>query len=219
MVAALAEHYGLRRPREEGSPFEAVLAAGLGQAADAGRATAAIKAWSAADMFEPGILASADPAELIDVVREQSVNLSAKAAILAQRLGKWFSAAFPDQEQGAYGSSASTSRLRAELLSLRGIGQATADAILLALGRPCYPVDRGSYRILLRHGWIDQTADYDEVHQLLNSQAGENAAGIAYLSESLVRVGREFCGLAASKCLGCPLRAFLPENGPLEPEG
>jgi endonuclease-3 related protein len=217
--AALAEHYGQpRRVREEASPFEAVLAAGLSQAADPAGAAAAIRAWSAAGMLEPRVLAGADPAELVDIGREQSVKLSSKAAVLAQRLASWFSAAFPDEEDDAYGSSPSTSRLRAGLLSLRGIGQATTDAVLLALGRPCYPVDRGSYRILLRHGWIDPTADYEEVHQLLNGRCGENPAEIAFLSQSLSRVGREFCGVRAPKCQHCPLREFLPESVPLEPE-
>ena len=67
-----------------------------------------------------------------------------------------------------------TARLRRELTALSGIGQAKADAILLfGLGRPVYPVDRGTYRILVRHGWIDPSADYDEVSQLLIHAIGD----------------------------------------------
>ena len=40
-----------------------------------------------------------------------------------------------------------------------GIGLAAADAILLfALKRPSYPVDRATYRVLVRHGWLDPSA-------------------------------------------------------------
>jgi endonuclease-3 related protein len=220
MVAALAEHYGQpQRPREDISPFEAVLAAGLSRLADHAQAAAAIKGWSSAGMLEPGIISRADPTELIDAAREESAKISAKAAVLAQRLASWFSVAFPDEMDVHDASRSSTGHLREGLLSIRGIGQATADAILLALGRPCYPVDRGTYRILLRHGWIDQTADYEEVHQLLNGQADEDPAQILRLSEALERVGRQYCRLASPKCHRCPLGEFLPENGPLEPAG
>ena len=62
--------------------------------------------------------------------------------------------------------------LREELSMIKGIGPATADAIiLLALKRPSYPVDRASFRVLVRHGWIDSTATYDDARDLLVNQA------------------------------------------------
>ena len=55
-------------------------------------------------------------------------------------------------------------------------------------GRPTYPVDRGTYRILVRHGWIDQTAEYEEASELLSRQAAGNSQEIARLS-ILARAG------------------------------
>ena len=124
-----------------------------------------------------------------------------------------------DQEREGLEPGNPTSRLRDGLLAINGIGQATADAILLALGRPTYPVDQVTYRILIRHGWIDSSADYEEVHQLLNRRAGENVEEIEHLSNWLRQVGRQYCRLRSPKCDPCPLRCVLPESGPIEPEG
>src|SRR5262249_44308684 len=96
---------------------------------------------------------------------------------------------------------------------------ATADAILLfALGRAAYPVDRGTYRILVRHGWIDTSADYEEVSQLLVRLAGERPDELVRLSRGLVQVARQYCRVGSPRCTRCPLKAVLPEQGPLEPD-
>ena len=43
-----------------------------------------------------------------------------------------------------------------ELAGIKGIGPAAADAmVLFALKRPAYPVDRATFRVLVRHGWLD----------------------------------------------------------------
>jgi endonuclease-3 related protein len=79
--------------------------------------------------------------------------------------------AFVDERYG--GSLArmfrtATPQLRAELLSLRGIGPETADAILLyAGGHKVFVVDTYARRILQRHGAIDQAASYDEIRTLV----------------------------------------------------
>jgi endonuclease III len=219
MIAALADQYGQPQFPVEGLPaFEAVLAVGLTRAGDLARADATLEALYRAGLLLPETLAGSEPVEILDTLREAGVTLPAKSASLLRRLARWFSTALGNEAEALDGLAPPTSRLREQLTALSGIGSATADAILLALGRPTYPVDRGTYRILVRHGWIDPSAEYDEVSELLNKQADENPRELARLAHWLVQVGRQFCGLKSPKCQRCPLRGLLPVDGPLEPE-
>jgi endonuclease III related protein len=60
-----------------------------------------------------------------------------------------------------------TTKLRAELLSLNGIGPETADSILLYAGNhPVFVVDAYTRRILERHEMIDANARYEEIREL-----------------------------------------------------
>lgn len=63
-----------------------------------------------------------------------------------------------------------TPQLRAELLSLNGIGPETADSILLYAGNhEVFVVDAYARRILHRHGIIPETAKYEDVRALMES--------------------------------------------------
>lgn len=60
-----------------------------------------------------------------------------------------------------------TGRLREELLSLNGVGEETADAILLYAGQhPVFVVDAYTRRILDRHGIVAGSAPYEEIRAL-----------------------------------------------------
>jgi endonuclease-3 related protein len=219
MVAALANRFGQPQPpREAASPFESVLAEGLSRATSATQTDAVISALDCSGLLRPGVLAALDAAELVDVLAAAGVSIAARTALLLKRLAAWCADAFSDATDPAENPVPPTSRLRADLLAIHGIGQATADAILLALGRPRYPVDHSAYRILVRHGWIDPSAVYDEVHDLLTGRARQDPAEIARLSWWLGAVGHHYCGRSSPKCERCPLREFLPETGPLEPD-
>jgi len=64
-------------------------------------------------------------------------------------------------------SGKETCELRKHLLSVNGIGQETADSILLyALNKPIFVVDAYTRRILLRHYLIKEDYSYTEVQNL-----------------------------------------------------
>jgi endonuclease-3 related protein len=219
LFAALADHFAKpwQTPQKARS-FELVIEVALRKTANVTGVDAAIDVLAQSGLLQPEDLAGADPRELIEVLGGASVKLSPKGALLLKRLAGWFATAFSEDAEPAAASSPPTSRLREGLLAIRGIGPATADAILLALGRPRYPVDHATYRILVRHGWVDPSAEYDEVHDLLTRRTREDPAEIARLSRWLVAVGRHYCGRSAPKCERCPLREFLPDAGPIEPD-
>ena len=109
------------------------------------------------------------------------------------RLARWY----VERDRGPGDESldsVATESLRADLAGINGIGPATADALLLlALSRPVYPLDRATYRILIRHGWLDSWADYDEARDVVERPWPGDPVPLARLSVWLARIGSEFC--------------------------
>jgi endonuclease-3 related protein len=214
LLAALAGRYGAAPPpAPDDEPFVSILRAFLEQTHGAARGRAILSALRDAGLLDPADLSAADPVEVGDVLAGCGVTNPAKAAASLRRLVRWVTGRLDTIE------SAPTESLREELRGLRGIGPATADAILLGgLGRPAYPIDRGTYRILVRHGWIDTTAGYDEARSLVEQPAADDSPALRALSHGLGRVAVEFCRPTVPRCERCPLRAFLPANGPIAGE-
>jgi endonuclease III len=197
--------------------WEAALRAALSRGPGADRSERTVRALDQAGLLEPYALTRVAATELRDTLAESGVTITDKTAALVHRLAAWYAASFPDHPAGA-DRDVSTPRLRAELLAINGVGQGTADAILLALGRPSCPIDPGIYRILVRHGWCEITADYEEASESLGRHAGEDPAEIERLTRGLSRLARKYCGVRAPKCTSCPLCGLLPESGPIDPE-
>ncbi len=220
LVAALAEHYGQPQPvTEKRSGFEAVLMAALARSADSIRGQGVIEALEGPGLLDARMLCDADPSEVLDLLRDAGLNPAARSVALMKRLARWYSKTFDSDEPIQNLDAGKLENLRTELATINGVGRATADTIMMALGQSAYPVDRGTYRILLRHGWIDTATDYDQASDLLSRQAAGDSEQLACLSSWLVQVGRKFCGPRSPKCQRCPLRCVLPEQGPIEPEG
>ncbi len=110
-----------------------------------------------------------------------------------------------------------TEAIRSQLLQLFGIGEATADNILLYAGnRGIYSVDKLTRRILLRHGLIGTRTKDPEIQRMLADAFSGDADLFSDFQALFVRIGRDFCEKSNPKCLECPLRSFLPEGGPRE---
>ena len=209
---ALAAHCGPGEaavPRDD--PFAQILTVTLERSMDAPKAARVVDALRQAGLLDPKERASADPSELVEAARPAGVEMTAKAVAPLKRLAHWATNA-GDIDRAA------TESLREELVAINGVGPASADEILMrALNRPIYPVDRASYRIFVRHGWLDPSADYEEARDVFERLEPESAEGLARLSSWLEQIGSRFCRPSVAKCDRCPLRPFLPEGGPIEP--
>jgi endonuclease-3 related protein len=98
-----------------------------------------------------------------------------------------------------------TEQLRAELLSVKGIGRETADSILLyAFDRAIFVVDAYTARVVFRHQLLEPEADYEQLRELFESNLDEDLQMFNEYHALLVRVGKEFCK-PKPKCPGCPL--------------
>jgi endonuclease-3 related protein len=214
LVAALAAHYG-PPPARGGPAGEAVFRAYLDLRLGPRRCDAALDALRDAGLLEPGNLADSDPLEVRDTFGLQNIPVTPKDARILRHLAHWLAR----HDTGGPLDEVATESLREELRSLQGVGQATADAVLLyGLGRLAYPVDRASFRILVRHGWLDAWADYDEARALIERREPEDPGDLVRLAYWFDRVGVEACRPATAHCERCPLRPWLPEGGPAGPE-
>ncbi|MEO6810455.1 MAG: endonuclease III [Isosphaeraceae bacterium] len=214
LITALTEFYGLP---DQGPAvndlFEAVLTVSLGRSLAPVQAGAIRLGLRDAGLSDPDSLASADASALAEIARCSGVPRATKTLRPLQRLARWV----VDRGGAETLADAPTEALRDELLGINGIGPASADAILLhALGRPIYPVDRATYRILVRHAWLDPSSEYDEARDVVQRCDPDYSAALARLSAWFERVGVSYCRPSVAKCLKCPLRPFLPEDGPRE---
>ncbi|QDV37908.1 HhH-GDP family DNA glycosylase [Tautonia plasticadhaerens] len=166
--------------------------------------------WSA----DPGALSGADAREVADALRVGGGAKVPEGLVAGvKRLAAWVVG-----RGGMEGVLAgATEALREELRAIRGVGAATADRLLRdALDRPAFPVGRADYRIMIRHGWIDPPADYDEARSVIEDAAPGGAEALRRLGSWFDRLARP-CRVSAPQCDRCPLQPFLPEGGPLDP--
>ncbi len=105
-----------------------------------------------------------------------------------------------------------TDKLREELLSVNGIGQETADSILLyALGKPVFVVDNYSRRILSRHRLIPEGASYAKIQELFTQSLSADTEAFGEYHALIVKTGKLHCA-KTPRCEGCPL-----EHDPHDP--
>ncbi len=225
VVAALLDRHG-PPPRPGGGGgeaegqgagrFGAIARVAVGRVADPRTTEAVLAALGAAGLLDPEALGRASLAEVEDVLGGARVRLAAKQLGPLRRLAVWAAGGGlgdPGEEPP------STETLRSEWRAIGGIGPTTSDALLLfALGRTAYPVDRATYRILVRHGWLDPSADYDEARSIAEGLAPEDPTALAPIASAMARLGREHCQAGIPRCDRCPLRPWLPEGGPREAE-
>jgi endonuclease III related protein len=96
--------------------------------------------------------------------------------------------------------------LRKRLLEVKGIGQETADSILLyALQKPVFVVDAYTRRVLSRHGMISNRASYEEVQKLFTRHLSPDEKLFNEYHALLVHVAKSACK-KIPKCDICPLR-------------
>ena len=103
--------------------------------------------------------------------------------------------------------------LRASLLGVNGIGPETADSILLyAAKKPFFVVDAYTRRILYRHGFISNNADYHEVQRLFTENLPKDTRLYNEFHALIVKAGKERCRKRNPLCSKCALESLLPRR-------
>jgi endonuclease-3 related protein len=105
--------------------------------------------------------------------------------------------------------------LREQLLRVNGIGPETADSILLYAGNmPTFVVDAYTARMVKRHEWVDEEADYYAIKDYFESQLDSDTRFFNEYHALIVQLGKHFCK-PTPVCTECPLCDLLPEGSDL----
>jgi endonuclease-3 related protein len=197
-------------------PFGAMIAALLARQVGPAVWRPVIDAMAEQGLLHPSRLDDAGIPEIQDALRGKARSISARTLAPAKQLARWLVENYEGQVGAFAESGRSTDDLREKLARVRGVGMVGADALLLAaLRRPAFPVDRGTYRVLLRHGWLDTTAAYDDAREFVIRHAGEDPDALIGLADGMESLAARYCLVSAPRCDACPLRPLLPEGGPL----
>ncbi len=162
-------------------------------------------------------LIEADPEEVREALRIVGGRIPAALPNLLVRLATWVQERFDGDFDEI--DSVGTSTLRDELRQIKGLGPILVETLLLfGFERPVLALNRASYRVLVRHGWIDPETDFDEAREQIEGLIADDLNAAQWLSEGLSQIGRSHCRLREPQCSRCPLQAWLPEDGPREPD-
>jgi len=201
----LMDAYGPQKwwPGRE-NPFAVVVGAILTQRTTWTNAAMAVDALHQADAMTPEAICRLEKMDLEQLIRPAGFY-RAKAATLkvfCERAGK----AGGVSQLFAMPKKA----LRSELLSMRGIGDETADAILVyAAAKASFVVDAYTRRVLERLGWIEGRETYAMIQALFEASLPKNVTVYGEFHALIVHHGKMHCR-ARPACDSCPLLTRCP---------
>ena len=184
------------------SPFEVIVGAILTQRVAWSNVEKAIASLKEAGLMDPQRLDEARLPEIAALIRP-SVYYNTKAEKL-----RAFTRFLAERYDGDLKRllHLDLPSLRAELLSVHGIGEETADAIILyAAGKPSFVVDAYTKRILSRLGLIEEKQSYGVVRDLFMENLPLDLSLYNEYHALFVRHGKERCRRQDPLCLSCPL--------------
>ncbi|MDE2860427.1 MAG: hypothetical protein OYI31_02605 [Chloroflexota bacterium] len=186
------------------SPFEVIVGAILTQSAGWTGVERAIDNLKAAGVLSPAGL-RAVPIEELAVLIRPSVYFNAKSRKLkafVEHLGECY-----DDDLDAMFQQ-DVDRLRRELLSIHGIGEETADDIVLyAAGKPMFVIDAYTRRIMGRLGITPPTERYDAYQSMFMDSLPRDTALFNEYHALLDRHAVEACRKRSPLCESCCLLA------------
>jgi endonuclease III related protein len=213
----MRRHFGHQQWWPGETPFEVCVGAILTQNTNWGNVERAIANLKRAGVLEPSRLFALPEAELAQLIRPAGYfNVKARRLrsflrVLVQEHGGALERLF----------AGDTSRVRARLLAINGIGPETADSMLLyAGGHHSFVVDAYTHRIFQRHGWSRRADDYHEVKSRCEEGLNHKPRSkrLDYWQDyhaQLVMIGKHYCRPGEPVCEQCPLRSLL-SNGAMK---
>jgi endonuclease-3 related protein len=166
--------------------------------------------------------AFAAPASLSQMTAGQLVELLAgiprgpQKASLLRSVAEWWIAQFGGSSSPEW--SRGLEFYRESLRKIRGLGPATVDELLMfAAQLPVFPLDRGTLRVAIRHGWLDLPLEDEEAQNFFVRGLSQAEIDPRSFSRLVSRVAAAHCGREPN-CEGCPLQPMLPPGGPINPD-
>lgn len=202
---ALYRHYGHRGWWPGETPFEVMVGAILTQNTAWKNVEKAIDNLKRKRVLSPSRLQALSERELADLIRPAGY-FNVKARRLKNLLRF-----LHDQYQGNVKKlfRAPLPRLRSELLEVNGVGEETADSILLyAANKRIFVVDAYTRRVFLRHRYLQGSEDYAEIQSFFSRLLPKSLALYNDYHAQIVEVGKDYCR-KTPHCHTCPLNKYL----------
>jgi endonuclease-3 related protein len=186
----LLDCYGPQHWWPADSPFEVMIGAILTQSAAWGNVEKAINNLKARDALSIDALRRLPAEELARLVYP-SGYYNAKAGKI-KALVQWLAERYEGDLDRLF--ALDIAALRRELLSVRGVGEETADSIILyAADKPVFVIDAYTRRILRRLGLAPPTDSYATFQDLFMQHLPHNEAFFNEYHALLVRHGKNAC--------------------------
>ena len=206
---ALYEAFGPQQWWPAETPFEVAVGAVLTQNTAWTNVERAIANLKAAGCLDPRTLYGLEPDRLADLIRPagyfnvKARRLQALCAFLLDRAGGRLEAL----------ADRPTADLRADLLAVKGVGEETADSILLyALDRPVFVVDAYTRRIFERLGLLQPGLGYAGIQAAFEAALPRNRTLFNEYHALIVALGKDYCK-PKPRCAACPVREQCPSAG------
>ncbi|MDD4880463.1 MAG: endonuclease III domain-containing protein [Gallionellaceae bacterium] len=190
------------------TPFEVMVGAVLTQNTAWSNVEKAIANLNRADALDCRAILSLADAELAELIRPAGYfNVKARRLkALCRFLAERGVAAAPE----ALAGQGTLAELRRDLLAVHGIGEETADSILLyALGLASFVVDAYTRRAFGRLGLLQGGEGYGDIQRLFEGHVPRDVALYNEYHALIVRLGKEHCR-PKPRCADCPLNTLCP---------
>ena len=186
----LMAHYGAQHWWPAREPFEVIVGAILTQSAAWGNVEKAIANLKAANALLPQALRQL-PLPEAAVLIHPCGYYNAKALKL-KSLAYWLGEHYSDSLDALFAND--TDSLRQQLLSVHGIGQETADSIILyAANKPVFVIDAYTRRIISRIGLAPDNNSYAAYQDLFMDNLPTDAKLFNEYHALLVRLAKNVC--------------------------
>ena len=198
--------YGNQRWWPADTPFEVMVGAVLTQATAWTNVEQAIARLKQADALSPAAMRGLGMEELAALIYSSGFY-NAKAQRL-KALVAYLGDAYGDDIEAMRGEDGA--KLRRELLAVKGIGEETADAILLyALGKTSFVIDAYTRRLFNRLGIAPNYETYSAYQGMFADNLPRDTALFAEYHALIVQHCKEACR-KTPLCEGCCLRDICP---------
>ncbi len=186
----LMDYYGPQHWWPAEAPFEVMVGAILTQSAAWLNVEKAIANLKAAEALSPQVLRRFSLSEIATLIRPCGYY-NAKAGKL-KTLANWLGEHYNDNLDKLFANS--IGQLRQQLLSIWGIGQETADSIMLyAANKPIFVIDAYTRRIINRIGLAPDSNSYTAYQSLFMDNLPADAALFNEYHALLVCLGKNAC--------------------------
>lgn len=206
IYTTLFEHYGPQNWWPAETPIEMIVGAVLTQNTNWKNVRRALANLKEANLLELDLMNALTPDELAEYIRPAGYyNLKAKRL---KNLLRMIAEEYNGDLQQLFNEEPDCSRSR--LLQVNGIGEETADSILLyAAEQPIFVVDAYTYRVFSRHSLLEEECSYSDIQERFMDNLPREVSLFNEYHALIVRVAKEYCKKNNPCCQLCPLGKYL----------